>query len=108
MHHTTGATVIMWNTSKVASNSNGFMDVTLDVSCTPGSISFTTNKGNNPICEKGGIWAWSNTNGDSITVTPVGNTVPVTVPFTLTLNDPSGDYSKRQTQTINITFPAVR
>lgn len=84
---TTGATVIMWQTSKVASNRNGFMDVALDVSCAPNSISFKTDKGNNPICEKGGIWAWSNTDGDSITVTPVGNTTPVTVPFTLTLND---------------------
>ena len=105
----TGATAIIWHTSKAANTlSNGAIPISLDVSCSPGSISFVTDKGNAPDCLKGGIWNWTNTSGDSIVVTPVGNVTPVTALFTLTVQDPSGEYSKRQTQRLSITFPPTK
>jgi hypothetical protein len=88
---------IVWNASSVT-------DASLDVNCTPGSISFTTDKGNYPSCEKGGVWSWSGQTSGSVVITPSGNTNPITIPFTLTLM--KNGYPTSQTQKISVTFPA--
>ncbi len=95
---TTGSVVIIWQAS-------GATQASIDVSCTPGSISFTTDKGNAPTCEKGGVWWWQNpTSAESITVTPVGNTQSITIPFTLTLMN-NGAPVPGKKQTIYVSFP---
>jgi hypothetical protein len=96
---TTGAVLISWQTSQSA-------NVSLDMNCALGSISFTTDKGNSPSCDKGGVWDWQGQNSGSILMTPSGNTNPVTVPLTLTVLDQNGAFTN-QTQTINVTFPAI-
>ncbi len=96
---TTGAVLIAWQTSAVA-------NVSLDMICTPGSISFTTDKGNAPTCEKGGVWYWQNQNNGSVLVTPSGNTTLITVPLTLTVYNPNGTPTN-QKQTLYVTFPRI-
>jgi hypothetical protein len=94
----TGAVTISWQASAAT-------DAALDMSCTPGSISFTTDQGSAPTCDKGGVWQWTSQNGGSIVMTPAGNSSALTVPFTLMLEKngvPTG-----QSQTMNVTFPAV-
>lgn len=95
---TTGATLIVWQASSA-------VNATIDFVCSSSRITFTTDKGNNPICEKGGLWLWNNQVGGNITVSPVGNTEPVSVNFTLTLLDNNGYATKQNQQQINITFP---
>jgi hypothetical protein len=94
-----GGFPIIWNTSAPA-------NVSLDVTCPNGDMSFTTSKGNNPTCAKGGVWIWKGATADSITVSSVGNNVPATAQFTLTVLDTNGNYTD-QKQTLSITFPAV-
>ena len=94
---TTGATVFIWSTSKPA-------NVNLEMVCTPGTINFITDKGNHPGCEKGGVWSWQNQSADSIVVTPVGNTSPVTVQFYLYTVNQNG--LPDQKQSLFVTFPA--
>ncbi len=94
---TTRSVTIVWQSSATS-------DAQLDVTCTPGTISFITDKGNYPSCEKGGVWYWTGQTSGAISVTPLNNTQAITVPFTLTLSKngvPTG-----QTQTIYVTFPA--
>jgi peptidoglycan hydrolase-like protein with peptidoglycan-binding domain len=95
---TTGAVTISWQASAAT-------DAALDMNCTPGSISFTTDQGSAPTCAKGGVWQWTGQTGGSIVMTPAGNSSAVTVPFTLMLEKngvPTG-----QNQTMNVTFPAA-
>ncbi|MDE2188235.1 MAG: hypothetical protein KGJ35_00695 [Patescibacteria group bacterium] len=94
---TNGSVNMSWQASSAT-------DANLTMTCTPGTVSFTTDKGNAPSCDKGGVWTWSGSTGDSITVTPSGNTSPVTVPFTLTLTQ--NGMSTGQSQTVYVTFPA--
>lgn len=96
---TTGAILISWQTSQAAT-------VSLDMNCISGSISFTTDQGNSPSCDKGGVWDWYGQNSGSILMTPSGNTNPVTVPLILTVLNQNGAPTS-QTQTINVTFPVV-
>jgi peptidoglycan hydrolase-like protein with peptidoglycan-binding domain len=94
----TGAVTISWQASAAT-------DAALDMTCTPGSINFTTDQGSAPTCAKGGVWQWTSQTGGSIVMTPAGNLSAVTVPFTLMLEKngvPTG-----QSQTMNVTFPAV-
>lgn len=98
-HPVTGATFIGWNTSANAG-------VALDMKCAPGSISFVTDKGNAPICEKGGVYMWQGMSSGSIIVTPATNQSAITVPFILTLLSPTGAYTNQQ-QTIYVTFPKI-
>ena len=93
----TGSTTIIWNTSKPT-------NVSLDMVCTPGSISFVTDKGNYPTCEKGGVWFWQGQSTGTIVVAPLRSKTPFTVPFTLTISNQNGAVSQKQT--INVTFAA--
>ena len=90
---TNRSVTMVWQASAVT-------DATLLVECTPGSISFTTDKGNSPSCEKGGVWSWYGQTSGSIVVTPLGNANSITVPFSLTL------IKNGLTQKIYVTFPA--
>jgi hypothetical protein len=95
----TGAVTISWQASAAT-------DAVLNMNCTPGSVSFTTDQGNAPTCAKGGVWQWTGQNGGSIVITPAGNSSAVTVPFTLMLEKngvPTG-----QSQAISVTFPAAQ
>jgi|CXWK01.1.fsa_nt_gi hypothetical protein len=79
--------------------------VDLEVICDSGSIKFSTNYNNNPTCEKGGVWSWTGVNTGSITVTPAGNTKPVTVRFHLMIW--SGDGTLLGEMNESVTFPAT-
>ena len=71
---------ISWQTSAVAS------EISLDVICTPGTISFYNKEGNSyPSCEKGGVAYYQNQSGNALTLLPSGNTNYVSVDFVLTL-----------------------
>ena len=94
---TTRSVMIAWQASAIT-------DAQLDMQCTPGTISFITDKGNYPSCEKGGVWSWASQTNGSIAVTPLNNTQAITVPFTLTLS--KNGVPTNQTQTVYITFPA--
>lgn len=94
------------NTRTVAMiwNASGATDAVLEMICTPGQISFITDKGNHPSCDKGGVWEWTGQTAGSVNVTPLSNSQAVTVPFKLTLL--KNGVRTTQTQTINVTFPA--
>jgi peptidoglycan hydrolase-like protein with peptidoglycan-binding domain len=94
---TTGAVVLVWQTANP-------VNVALDMVCGSGPISFSTDKNNSPACSKGGVWTWSGQSTGSITLTPNGNTKPVTVTFTATVLDANGTYTS-QKQQVNVTFP---
>lgn len=96
---TIGSVLISWQTSSIA-------DVSLDMSCTPGSISLIINNGSRLNCDKGGAWNWNGLSSGSILVTPSGNVSAVTVPFTLTVLDQNGAPTN-QKQTIYVTFPVT-
>ena len=100
---TTGATLIVWQSSGTV---NASIDFTCPISPPSASVKFTTDKGNNPICEKGSLWLWDNQDDGSITVFPLGNARAVTVPFTLSLFNTQNGAPVGEKQTINITFPA--
>ena len=95
---TNRSVTVIWNAS-------GATGAQLDVVCDPGSIQFTTDKGNSPSCEKGGVWSWTGQTGDSIIMYPSGNSQPVTVDFILTLTNNGSPTN--QSQKISVTFPAV-
>jgi|GEM_PF-6874769 len=92
-----------------------YTDAVLEVKCEPGTISFSTDKGNNPSCDKGGVWSWTKQKKGKIEVMgklPSGY-VTLTVPFTLSLlkdGIPTGrgsvlyvSFNNGQTQPIKIT-----
>jgi len=89
---------LIWNASDVT-------DASLEVVCNSGSIQFTTDKGNTPSCEKGGVWSWYGQTNGSIIVTPSNNTQTIRIPFKLILS--KNGVPTNQTQTIYITFPAL-
>jgi len=96
---TTGTVTLIWQT---ASASN----VALDMVCGSGTISFSTDKNSNPTCTKGGVWVWYGQSSGSILMTPSGNSSPVSVTFTLTVLDASGNYTNQKQQVV-VTFPAT-
>lgn len=81
----------------------------LDIVCTPGTISFITDKNNKPSCEKGGIWAWmSPTKNGEITIYSRDNKEIVIMPLTLTLTNNGAVESNSAKQVGRIGFyPAV-
>lgn len=95
---TTNGTMLIWQAS-------GVTDAQITFSCAAGSIQFANDKGIPFSCEKGGLGSWTNVTNGSITVTPIGNTTAVTVPFTLSLT--KNGYPTGQSHTENVTFPAT-
>ena len=94
----TNGTMLIWQAS-------GVTDAQINFSCAAGSIQFANDKGTPLSCEKGGLGSWANVTNGSISVTPIGNTTSVTVPFTLSLT--KNGYPTGQSQTESVTFPAT-
>lgn len=75
------------------------IDASLEVVCS-GSVKFKTDKGNNPTCEKGGVWFWPGEKSASIVIHPYGNKKSEKVRFFLNKNEDPFSRSWKKTVVI--------
>lgn len=95
---TTGAVSLTWKSLINA-------PVSLTIICPQvNGIGFKTDKGYGVNCGSGDVWAWTNTLGDSILITPTGVT-PVTVTFVLSVAVPWGTLIAPDVKKVTVTFP---
>ncbi len=93
-----GASQLSWYTSAPT-------DASIDFVCATGSIQFYSKESGRTFgCEKGGLVSYQNQSHNVVGVIPVGNTKPISVPFTLKLF--KDGYSTGESKTVTVTFPA--